>query len=47
MFLKIVRRAHAIQRTLGTRSAAGYLRNQRVDIAEALFILTGQSKVRV
>ena len=34
--------AHAIQKTLGTRRAAGYLRNRGVSIATALYWLTGR-----
>ena len=41
MFETIIQRASAIRRTLGTRRAAGYLRNQQVDFAEAHFILLG------
>ena len=33
--------AHAIQKTLGTRRAAGYLRNRDVPIEIALFWLVG------
>ena len=32
-------RARAIARTLGTRSAAGYLRNRRIPLDSALLIL--------
>ena len=35
--------ARNIQRTLGTRRAAGYLRNRGVSIATALYWLTGRS----
>jgi hypothetical protein len=36
---QFVFRAKAIQRTLGTRRAAGYLRNRNVSLEEALQIL--------
>lgn len=35
-------RALDIKRTLGTRCAAGYLRNRKVAIEDALFILVGR-----
>ena len=35
-----IKRALFIKRTLGTRIAAGYLRNRKVSIELALFILT-------
>lgn len=38
---RITSRAKYIARTLGVRAAAGYLRNRRVDFAEAHFILLG------
>jgi hypothetical protein len=41
MFAKIVKRASAIQKSLGTRVAAGYLRNQQVQFAEAHYLLLG------
>lgn len=36
---KSANRALIIKRTLGTRKAAGYLRNQNVSLEEALYIL--------
>jgi len=34
-------RARKLQRTLGTRAAAGFLRNQRFSVLDARFILLG------
>ena len=34
-------RARKLQRTLGTRAAAGFLRNQRFSLGDARFILLG------
>lgn len=39
-------RAEFLQRTLGTRCAAGFLRNRDVCLQEALFILCGTRVVR-
>lgn len=44
--MSIKTRALHITRTLGTRPAAGYLRNQGVSLRLALFVLVGQRKVR-
>lgn len=41
MFAKIVQRAHVIQKSLGVRVAAGYLRNKQVQFAEAHYLLLG------
>jgi len=46
MFAKITTRARTIKRSLGVRVAAGYLRNQRVDFAEAHFLLLGTAPRR-
>lgn len=35
-------RALILKNTLGTRCAAGFLRNRNVSLEEALFILTGK-----
>lgn len=40
--LQLGQRALSIKRNLGTRSAAGYLRNRNVTLDEALFILVGR-----
>lgn len=37
-------RALTIRRTLGLRTAAGFLRNRDVSLAEALFMLTGSTR---
>lgn len=42
----IADRARFIKRTLGTRSAAGFLRNRGATLQEALFTLTGNCIVR-
>lgn len=39
-------RAQFLQKTLGTRCAAGFLRNRGVSLQEALFALTGKCIVR-
>lgn len=39
---QFARRATAIQKSLGTRRAAGFLRNRNVSLEEALFILVGR-----
>lgn len=39
---KIVRKAKQLQRTLGVRSAAGYLRNREVSFDEAYLVLFGR-----
>jgi hypothetical protein len=44
--MSIKTRAAHIARTLGTRSAAGYLRNQGVSLRLALYVLCGQKQVR-
>jgi hypothetical protein len=38
-------RSQFLRRTLGTRVAAGYLRNRSVSIETALYLLTGQTPV--
>ena len=38
----LVYRAHHIRKTLGLRSAAGFLRNREVTFAEAYFVLLGR-----
>lgn len=43
---KFITRARSIAKSLGMRSAAGYLRNQKVDFAEAHFILLGRAPRR-
>lgn len=40
--IPLVPRARSIQRTLGTRRAAGYLRNRNVSLDDALRILVGR-----
>jgi hypothetical protein len=40
--IELRRRAQILARTLGMKTAAGFLRNRRVDFAEAVFILTGR-----
>lgn len=40
--MSIVKRALLIQRTLGTRYAAGYLRNRKVSLSLARKVLTGK-----
>lgn len=40
--LQLGRRALSLKRNLGTRCAAGYLRNRDVTLDEALFILLGR-----
>ena len=44
--MSIKNRSIAIQKSLGTRTAAGYLRNQGVSLRMTLFSLTGQRVVR-
>lgn len=39
---KIVRKSKQLQRTLGVRSAAGYLRNQGVSFDQAHIVLLGR-----
>lgn len=39
---QFARRAVAIQKSLGTRRAAGFLRNRNISLEEALFILVGR-----
>ncbi len=43
---KHCKRAGAIQRSLGTRAAAGYLRNRGHLLRTALILLAGQYKER-
>lgn len=38
----IFRRARAINKSLGARTAAGYLRNQGVSLEVALFLIVGR-----
>lgn len=40
--IMLARKAHQLRRTLGTRCAAGFLRNRDVPLAEALFIIVGR-----
>ena len=40
--MSIAKRALLIQRTLGTRYAAGYLRNRKVSLSLARKVLTGK-----
>ena len=44
--MTIKNRSTSIQKSLGTRVAAGYLRNQGVTLRLALMHLTGQRVVR-
>jgi len=39
-FAQIFNKARNLNRTFGTRTAAGYLRNQGVSIEAALYLLT-------
>ena len=41
--LRLSLRSLNIKQTIGTRAAAGYLRNRGVPIEDALFILVGRS----
>jgi hypothetical protein len=43
LFGRVVMRARAIQRSLGNRVAAGYLRNQEVPFADAYELLIGRA----
>ena len=38
-FIELALRAHSIFKTLGARRAAGYLRNKRVSLKDALVLL--------
>ena len=40
---KLAHRALGIQKSLGTRAGAGFLRNRDVSLEEALFILAGRN----
>ena len=44
--MSIKTRTKHIAKTLGTRAAAGFCRNQGVTLRLALFVLCGQTKVR-
>lgn len=44
---RIVRKAKQMQRTLGVRSAAGYLRNREVSFDQAHLVLLGRLPRRV
>ena len=43
----LYKRAKSIQRNLGTRSAAGFLRNRGIDLGSALQVLAGSHYMRV
>lgn len=45
--LKIVKKALHLKRNLGTRTAAGFLRNQGVDVESAVGILATQCYARL
>lgn len=44
--LKVRKRAVSIQKSLGTRSAAGFLRNRGIDLGTALNVLAGSRYLR-